>query len=310
MRRLISWPIATVAAGLAVGVDAHVSDARALSPGWTWDMWITAPLIIGGFSFLAGWVRIWTRSGRGRGGLRRRALWFGAGWVLLTAALVSPLHQAGERSFAAHMLEHELLMLAAAPLIVLSRPLAILLWALPTRLRLAWAIPANARPVRRSWQTLTHPATATLLQAAALWGWHAPALFDLALMSPGWHIAQHLSFLVTALLFWTAMLRGIYRCPTREKPAARSGIAALCLFMTSLVSGALGALMAFSQSPWYRGYADLGMTPFGLTPSEDQQVAGLLMWIPGGLVHAGAALAVIATVLKAPPSAAEFRHAR
>jgi cytochrome c oxidase assembly factor CtaG len=56
--------------------------------------------------------------------------------------------------------------------------------------------------------------------------------------------------------------------------------------------------MAFSESPWYAGYAAMGMAPFGLSAAEDQQIAGLLMWIPGGLVHAGAALALVGIALK------------
>jgi cytochrome c oxidase assembly factor CtaG len=132
--------------------------------------------------------------------------------------------------------------------------------------------------------------TATLAQAATLWVWHTPALFDLALTYEGWHVAQHLSFLVSALFFWQAMLG----------PRRSLGLSAVCLFATSLVAGALGALMAFSDSPWYARYALLGMAPFGLTPAQDQQLAGLLMWIPGGLVHAGAALAVVGAALSDP----------
>ena len=79
---------------------------------------------------------------------------------------------------------------------------------------------------------------------------------------------------------------------------AASCLSSLCLFATSVVSGALGAMMAFSQSPWYPSYERLGLTPFGLSPAEDQQLAGLLMWIPGGAVHAAAALVAVAAVLK------------
>ncbi|WP_407696273.1 cytochrome c oxidase assembly protein [Sphingobium sufflavum] len=75
-------------------------------------------------------------------------------------------------------------------------------------------------------------------------------------------------------------------------------VAALCLVATSIVSGALGALMAFATSPWYSGYARLGLAPFGLTPAEDQELAGLLMWVPGGLVHAVAALLVMRRLLR------------
>jgi cytochrome c oxidase assembly factor CtaG len=71
------------------------------------------------------------------------------------------------------------------------------------------------------------------------------------------------------------------------------GLAALCLFLTSLGGGALGALMTFAISPWYADYAAMGMGLLGLTPEEDQQLAGLIMWIPGGMVHAGAALVML-----------------
>ena len=239
-------------------------------------------------AFAIGWRRLRTRTVRGAVQLERRAHLFGLGWLVLLAALVSPLHQAGERSFAAHMFEHELIMLAAAPLLVLSEPLAIMLWAFPEAGRRGIGMAAKAPAVHASWRLVSAPVAATLLQAAALWLWHAPALFDLALASDRWHAAQHLSFLVSALIFWTAMTS------RRTEP----GVAAMCLVATSIVSGALGALMAFATSPWYVGYARLGMAPFGLSPAEDQQLAGLLMWVPGGLVHAGAALLVMRRVLR------------
>jgi putative membrane protein len=266
-------------------------------PGWTWDPWITGPLLLAALLFWVGWRRLSARSGRGAASLHRRAMLFAGGLLTASAALVSPLHQAGERSFAAHMFEHELLMLVAAPLFALSAPPAIMLWAFPASGRRLLGTVGASAPMRMAWRTLSAPVNATLLQAAALWLWHAPPLFDRALASDGWHVTQHLSFLVSALLFWSAML-------SRRTPA---GVAALCLVTTSIVSGALGALMAFATSPWYAGYAALGMAPFGLTPAEDQQVAGLLMWVPGGLVHAGAALVLLRRLLRDTP--VEARHA-
>jgi putative membrane protein len=214
-------------------------------------------------------------------------MWFALGWFVLAVALVSPLHQAGERSFAAHMLEHELLMLVAAPLLVLGRPIGVALWALPRRSRLALRDWSRSAAFHYFWRTVSGPASATALQLVGLWAWHAPALFDLALRSDGWHIAQHLSFLVTALLFWHALLR-----------QPRTGLAVSCLFVTALLSGALGGLMAVSSSPWYARYAALGMTPYGLTAAEDQQLAGLLMWIPGGALHAVVALVLLQRLLR------------
>jgi putative membrane protein len=160
-----------------------------------------------------------------------------------------------------------------------------------------WSLPGAARAVlggmarggKGLWRALTDPVVATGLQLSAMWAWHAPGLFDRALASDSWHVAQHLSFLVTALLFWWAMAHG----------RGGHGLSALCLFVMSLAGGALGALMAFSQSPWYAGYAALGLTASGLTPAEDQQLAGLIMWIPGGAFHGAAALVFLWKWLKA-----------
>jgi cytochrome c oxidase assembly factor CtaG len=273
----------------AIPASAHnIGAPHAELPGWTLDPWILVPLGLAAVLFASGWRRLRARSSLGADRLAGRAQLFAVGWLVLAAALVSPLHEAGERSFAAHMFEHELIMLGAAPLLVLSEPLALMLWAFPAAGRRRIGVLVNAGPVEGVWRLLTAPVAATLLQAAALWVWHAPALFDLALASDGWHAAQHLSFLIGALLFWTAMLS------RRTAP----GIAALCLVATSIISGALGALMAFATSPWYVGYARLGMAPFGLTPAEDQQLAGLIMWVPGGLIHAGAALIVMRRILR------------
>ena len=248
---------------------------------WRPEASIALPLILFALLYAIGFARLWKRSDLGRAGLKRGALLFAAGWATLAGATASPLHAVGERSFTFHMIEHELIMLPAALLLVLARPGPILLWAFPASVRGGFA--GIARGSRGLWTLISAPIAATGLQALALVAWHMPPLFDRALESEGWHIAQHLSFLLTALLFWWAMAHG---------RAGRSGygLAALCLFLTSLVGGALGALMAVSTSPWYAPYAAMGMTPFGLTPAEDQQLAGLVMWIPGGAFHAAAAL--------------------
>jgi putative membrane protein len=286
MRRLIG---AVVPALLAAPAWAHDSgQPHDEPPGWTLDPGIIVPLLVALLLFVVGWRRLARRSGQGMERWGRNARLFGTGWLILGIALVSPLHEAGERSFAAHMFEHEVIMLVAAPLLVLSRPLPVMLWAFPAAGRRAIGRLVASPAVAVPWRTLSAPFTATLVQAAALWLWHAPALFDLALAHDGWHAAQHLSFLVSALFFWSAMLG-------RHTAA---GTAALCLVATSIVSGALGALMAFATSPWYAGYARLGLAPWGLTPAEDQQLAGLLMWVPGGLVHAGAALIVMRRLLR------------
>lgn len=256
---------------------------------WTLDPKVSLPLLVLLLFYGTGWVRLHRRAGRGRTRIESRARPFIAGWLLLAGAIVSPLHAAGEVSFALHMVEHELIMLPAALLLVASRPGAVLMWGLPRPARRALRHLASAR----LWKDLTDPIVATALQAMVMVGWHAPRLFDLALREEGWHMAQHLSFIGSALLFWWAML-------DQTRRGGRLLLAALCLFATSLIGAALGALMALAASPWYAAYADMGMTPFGLTPIEDQQLAGLVMWVPGGMFHALAALVLLGQALRQP----------
>lgn len=274
---LIALPAAAFAHGGAHG--GPVDEA----PGWTLSLWVIGPLALSLAIYAVAFIRLRARSAAGRKTVERDGARFLLGWLVLAGALASPLHEAGERSFTMHMIEHELIMLVATLLIALSRPLATMLWAFPAAVRRQLAAASRSPAVALPWRLLGNAFVATALQAAALWLWHTPALFDRALGHEGWHIAQHLCFVLTSLLFWWAMAQ-----PRLGNQGY--GISALCLFVTSLVGGALGALMALSSSPWYAGYAAMGMTPIGLDPVEDQQLAGLIMWLRGGLVHLAAAL--------------------
>jgi cytochrome c oxidase assembly factor CtaG len=191
-------------------------------------------------------------------------------------------------------------MLVAAPLLVLGRPIIAFLWALPVgwapRLTRATNIPS----VRSSWAFITAPFVAWLIHALVLWSWHVPALFQATLTSDLVHSAQHASFLGSALLFWWAIMHGRQR-------AVGFGIAVLYLFTTALHSGLLGALLTFARSVWYPAYT--GTTDaWGLTPLEDQQLGGLIMWIPAGLVYIIAGLALFAGWLRESETRAQMRE--
>jgi len=185
------------------------------------------------------------------------------------------------------MAQHELLMAVAAPLLVLGRPLVALAWALPRRTHRGAARVARAvRPLH----ALAEPWTATAIHGTAVWMWHAPALYGLALRSEAAHALQHASFLGTALLFWWAVLgaRGRDRLATRL----------LVLFLTALHTGALGALLTFADRPLIAAYLTT-TAPWGFTPLEDQELAGLIMWIPGGVAYLAAGLWLLSGVLRA-----------
>ena len=275
-----------LAALLFVAAPALAHGGRQGPPGWTLDPMLVGPLGLALLVYLTGWRRLSKRASTPvRPGL------FLSGWIVLSLSLTSPLHEAGEMSFTMHMIEHELIMLVATFLFAASSSGGVLAWGLPRALRQGLAGTWKS-PLQSLWRRLTEPVTATAIQGVVMWGWHAPELFDRALDSFSWHIAQHASFFLSSLLFWWAMLH------PRKGPAGY-GLSAACLFATTLIGGALGALMSLSSSPWYADYAAMGMTGVGLDPVDDQRLAGLIMWIPGGLVHGAAAVALFYKWLKA-----------
>jgi putative membrane protein len=249
---------------------------------WTFDPWIIIPIALAGLLYVRGGLALWLHSRNGRSAILASALLYAAGWLALAGALVSPLHELGEALFTFHMIEHEIVMAVAAPLIVLSRPAAACLWGLPRAWR-DWAgHTVKLRPVQATWNWMSRGATATLLHGITIWAWHAPVLFDAAVETPLLHRLQHLSFFVTALLFWWSVIW----CRDR-------GVAAWHLFVTMLHTGILGALMALAPAVIYLAQTK-DAAALGMTPLEDQQLAGLVMWVPAGTIYAGAALLMVA----------------
>jgi len=245
--------------------------------------WVLALLALSLAGYALGVARLWRRAGARRGLGLGQVLAFAAGWSLLAAALLSPLDAWAEQLFCAHMLQHELLMLAAAPLLVLGRPLAAWAWALPQGRSRALGAFFRTPGWQVGWQAITRPLGAWALHALALWGWHLPALFDAALHNEAVHALQHTSFLGTALLFWWSVLRPQARRRTTAGPAL------LSLFTTLLHTGALGALLTLAPQALYMDPRATAL-PWGLDPLADQQLGGLLMWVPGSIVYLGCAL--------------------
>ncbi|WP_424137942.1 cytochrome c oxidase assembly protein [Roseomonas chloroacetimidivorans] len=267
----------------AGGAQAHGGADHGHGPSWTLDPWVVTPLLASLILFAGGTFRLWRHAGIGRGVGTGQAAIYAAGWLSLATALLSPLHWFGERLFTLHMVEHEIVMAVSAPLLVLARPGGAFAWALPAGLRRpVWRI-GRLRPLRATWNGLTTPLAANLLHGAAIWIWHVPAFFDATVLHVGIHRLQHLSFFVTALLFWWSLFR-------RSEP----GPAAAHVFFTMLHTGLLGALLTFAPRVLY-GAQTARSSLWGLTPLEDQQLAGLVMWVPAGTIYAGVALALLAS---------------
>jgi cytochrome c oxidase assembly factor CtaG len=264
-------------AGQALAHGLVPQDDRAV---WTFDPWIVTPLLTLAALYAVGSVVVRQRCLRGHRVWRDVAFW--SGWLTLAGSLTSPLHWFGEHLFTFHMIEHEILMAISAPLLVVANPVGCLLWGLPRHSRLIVGRAMRRRPVTAVWQWLSEGGHATMLHGVAIWAWHAPILFDAAVTNVALHRAQHLSFFLTAVLFWWSVLR-----------RSESGAGAWHVFITMLHTSVLGALMALAPRVLY-GAQTAAAYEWGLTPLEDQQLAGIIMWIPAGTIYAGAALALLA----------------
>lgn len=255
---------------------------------WNFDPWIWAPLLLGHWLYGRGITRAWRKAGLDRIVPVWRVMAFATGELLLVAALISPVDPLGETLLTAHMVQHILLTAAASPLLVLGLPIRAWTWGLPRSWRRVGSLPLTRGLVRLT-TSLSQPIAATLVGALVLWVWHAPALFEGALVDPVIHTVEHMSFLLTSLLFWT----GVFARGTR--PIAAAGM----VLVTFMAGGLLGGLLCLAPMQlygWYGGYAQL----WGMSGVEDQQLAGLAMWVPAGGIYL-VAFAVFAVRVADPP---------
>lgn len=217
--------------------------------------------------------------------------WFVAGVALMLFALISPLDTLGdEYLLSAHMAQHLLLELAVPPLLLLG-----------ISPRFARTV-VEVRPLGRLERVLGNPFAAWTLGVGMLALWHAPVLYDAALGNEYIHIVEHLSFMVTATIFWWPVLAPLPEC--------RIGAlwAQLYLLGGAMANSLLGIWLTFAPVGLYEPYlhpadslhiATLLRTGWGLTPAVDQQAGGLLMWVGGGFVFLAVMIVVFLQWLNA-----------
>jgi cytochrome c oxidase assembly factor CtaG len=203
---------------------------------------------------------------------------FAAGVLVILATQHGPVHELAEISLAGHMTQHMLLLLGAGPLLAAGAAGLPLRLAAPLSLRrrLGWRVAPALRWSRRSG---AYAMIATGGQAVVLWFWHLPGPYVAAVDDPVAHAAEHLSFVTASWLFWAPVLGA----PRHRAPAP---VAMLMLVGTMLPASALGAVLTFARAPVYP------VRVFGPDPLADQQLAGLLMWVPMDLVVLAVALTV------------------
>jgi putative membrane protein len=207
---------------------------------------------------------------------RRLPLFVIAGLATLMLALASPLDTASGSLASAHMVQHLLITTIAVPLLILGHPARTMMRAIP----LAGRWRRHQMLVRTAGRrTLRRPVALALMHGFVMWLWHVSGPYNAALESHAWHGLGHLTMFVTALAFWKSVaLR-----------RADAGVRILATFALALQTTFLSAVVTFARVPWYTGHGD-APRKWGLDNLEDQQLAGVIMWVPGGAVYVIAAL--------------------
>lgn len=290
-------------------VLGHLQDG--LVDGHWWAVWDLRPDVIGvllafGGTYLLGWWRLRRRGGAAAAPYAWPAAYFG-GLACLALALLSALDVYGSLLFSVHMVQHLFLMLLAPPLLFWGRPLAVSLWGLPAALRrrLRRVLGRSSR-LRRLVTWLSRPAQAWLVYLGILTAWHVPAAYDAAQGDSLVHDLEHLSFFLSACLFWWH----VFAAPPHWHGRLGMGRRMAYLIAAFVHSQILGIVLAFAPRPLYPYYAQRGGA-LGWSVMDDQAASGAIMWVPGGLVY-GLAMIVLAAALldrEAKEVAARYRPA-
>lgn len=228
---------------------------------------------------------------------------FLGGMLALWVAVGSPLAAYDEKLLSAHMVQHLLLSVVAAPLLLLGAPAVPLLHGMPWFVLRGVAALLRWPPVRAMARTLVQPVVCWSVAMAVFTLWHTPAIFDLALRSEGWHVVEHASFLASGLLFWWPVVQ-----PWPSTATWPRWSMPLYLFLATLPCDALSAFLAFSDRVVYRGYLS-APRHVDLTALQDQERAGALMWLTVTIAYVIPA-AVITIKVLSPERARSSSSAR
>lgn len=268
---------------------------RATLFSWDWRLEVILVLTVAGALYLAGWLRV-----RGRSGNRKnRSRWqLGAGWrplaylgglFILAVALMSPIDVLGAQLFTMHMVQHVLLVMVVPPLLLLANPLPSLLWGLPMNVRVRAGPILGRRAVFRRWlRKISGPGIVWMTFVVIFWGWHDPAVYTLALSNAFIHDLEHITFFLVAMFFWWHVVGAGPRIHRRLSSVGRAAYVLSAIPPTMIA----GIAIAFATKPLYSYYEAMPRL-WGLSALEDQQIAGVIMWVPGSMMYMIAALILI-----------------
>ena len=284
---------------------------------FSWDLRLDVILVLGvaAMLYVLGWRRLRTRvqahpdraeatvqagvtgeqTSRNRPLLARwRLIAYLSGLVIIAIALMSPIDVLGSQLFYMHMIQHLLVMMVAVPLMMIANPFPVLVWGLPPRGRRTVGGALNQESTfRRVVAKATSPGIVWLLFVTVYVGWHDQRMYDWALRNNLVHDIQHLSFFAVSMLVWWHITGAAPRFHRKLSTGQR------LIYTISLVpiSMFLGIAITFASQPIFQHYASIPRL-YGLSVMQDQKVAGLIMWIPGGMMHLLAGVILISQIIQ------------
>jgi putative membrane protein len=258
---------------------AHqIPEGHAVWSAWSLDLPILIPAAIVAFFYARG-LHEWKDRHRSHPWWRT-ALYY-SGLATLVLSIVSPLDSLGSHHFFMHMTQHVLIMLVGIPLILLGAPTTPMLRGMPKWLRLGVvAGVAGDSIARAAWRFLTHPIIAAVLYTLVVVAWHlVPGWYDAAVTNEAVHYLQHASFAGTAFLFWWNVID-----PAPLRASMGYLLRMVYVFVAATAQSLVAAMLALADEPFYDVYVDARRI-FSLSPLSDQELGGLIMWIPGQMLH-------------------------
>lgn len=267
---------------------------------WSFPIPLTLLLVLVVFFYVRGWLHL--RKAFPQIITLRHVTAFTGGIIFIWVAAASPLAALDDELLTVHMVQHLLLMAVAAPLILLGGPSVTFLHGMPKRFVQAIVGPfLRWAPVRQLGKIITHPVFCWIVATMTVIGWHIPAAFALGLHSVAWHEIQHASFLLAGFLFWWPVIQ-----PWPSVSHSSKWFVPLYLFLATLPCDALSAFLTFCDRVVYPSYLSAGH-PFGMSALQDQEWAGVLMWVWVTFIYTVPAMVLTVRILS--PAAARDSQA-
>lgn len=270
---------------LTPSVQAHIASGQSVLTDWHWRWDVGFVLFFFATLYILGWLRLRKIGGEAK---LKQLIFYAVALSAIGCALLSPLDDLASYLLIAHMVQHELLMMLAPPLILLANPVPVLLWGLGGSSRSqAGNLLTRQSVLRQVRDFLGRMPVAWSVYVLNLWAWHHPVLYQAALADPWIHDIEHILFFLTALVFWWPIMN-----PTAQPAPIQYGVQILYLFLAATQDTVLSGLIALSREVLYPHYK-AALRLWDLTAQQDQIGGGLVMFATGSLTYLVAILVLV-----------------